>query len=132
MSFDAKSFMLKKEQWSEMTNNLEDQLKSRLSVAFLGSASSGKDSAIRALFGFDFGEVSPVPGSTKELRMIDISGNGSFIVINAPGFGDMDQSVDNSKKGERRIASFSHQEQLAQSAQSCTLDHNSNPLTFLS
>ncbi len=43
--------------WEIAATEVEDALKRTLAVAFLGSASSGKDSAIRALFGIDFGQI---------------------------------------------------------------------------
>lgn len=65
-----------------------------MTVAFLGSASSGKDSAIRALFGVDFGEISPIPGSTAEVRVVPLDAAGQVLVVNAPGFGDVRAAVD--------------------------------------
>jgi GTP-binding protein Era len=63
-------------------------------VAFLGSASSGKDSAIRALFGIDFGDISPIPGSTVRLRVAPLDPEGQVLLVNAPGFGDVRPEVD--------------------------------------
>ena len=53
--------------WEQTSAELASSLRARLTLAFLGSASSGKDSAIRAIFGVDFGEISPIPGSTTIL-----------------------------------------------------------------
>ncbi|HNH49425.1 MAG TPA: hypothetical protein PKY30_20425, partial [Myxococcota bacterium] len=47
--------------WEASESALATALSQKLTLAFLGSASSGKDSAIRALFGFDFGDISPIP-----------------------------------------------------------------------
>ena len=81
-------------EWNTLDANIEVALKESITIAFLGSASCGKDSAIRCLFGVDFGEVSPIPGSTKELRAITLGADGECVIINAPGFGDRDASVD--------------------------------------
>ncbi len=80
--------------WTELHAELDRAMAERLTLAFLGSASCGKDAAIRALFGVDFGEVDPIPGSTDELRVVDIAGDGRFLVVNAPGFGDVREEVD--------------------------------------
>lgn len=80
--------------WELASTEVEAALQQRLVVAFLGSASSGKDSAIRAIFGLDFGEVDPIPGSTAEVRVAPIDRDGNVLVVNAPGFGDVRQSVD--------------------------------------
>lgn len=82
------------EAWTSTDGALAEALKQHLVVAFLGSASSGKDSAIRALFGVDFGEVSPIPGSTSELKVIKLDDDGRVLLVNAPGFGDVRADVD--------------------------------------
>ena len=53
------------ERWALVSNAADKSLEETLVIAFLGSASSGKDSAIRALFGIDFGDIDPIPGSTE-------------------------------------------------------------------
>src|SRR5687767_10280718 len=79
--------------WAESGNALAKALSQHLTVAFLGSGSSGKDSAIRALFGIDFGEISPIPGSTDRLRVVRLPGPGDVLLVNAPGFGDIRSEV---------------------------------------
>lgn len=73
---------------------VQKTLESTLCVAFLGSASSGKDSAIRALFGLDFGEIDPIPGSTDRIRVAPVDPAGRVLVVNAPGFGDLRKGVE--------------------------------------
>lgn len=80
--------------WEESDKELREALSRSLTVAFLGSASSGKDSAIRALFGLDFGEISPIPGSTDRLRVAKLDPEGKVLLANAPGFGDVRAEVD--------------------------------------
>ncbi len=65
-----------------------------LVIAFVGAASAGKDSAIRAIFGLDFGEVDPIPGTTDRVRAVRLDREGRVIVVNAPGFGDLRRDVD--------------------------------------
>ena len=74
-------------------------LDKQLVVAFLGSASSGKDSAIRALFGVDFGQIDPIPGSTDRVRVARMDSGGHVLVANAPGFGDLRDSVESAARG---------------------------------
>lgn len=80
--------------WELSTTSVADALSHTLTLAFLGSASSGKDSAIRSLFGLDFGEVSPIPGSTERLRVVPLDTEGKVLIVNAPGFGDVRPEVD--------------------------------------
>jgi len=80
--------------WELAAGEIEKALEENLAVAFLGSASSGKDSAIRALFGIDFGQVDPIPGSTEEVRVAAVDADSRLLVINAPGFGDIRADVD--------------------------------------
>jgi GTP-binding protein Era len=77
-----------------MSSDLNEALDSRLALAVVGPASAGKDAAIRALFGVDFGEIDPVPGSTETLRLAQRDGEGRFVVVNTPGFQDVRAEVD--------------------------------------
>lgn len=80
--------------WEQSDLALREALSKSLTVAFLGSASSGKDSGIRALFGLDFGDISPIPGSTDRLRVAKLDPAGKVLLVNAPGFGDIRGEVD--------------------------------------
>lgn len=81
------------ERWELASEETQRRLEQTLAVAFLGSASSGKDAAIRALFGIDFGQVDPIPGSTERARVAPVDAERRLMVINAPGFGDLRQEV---------------------------------------
>jgi GTPase len=80
--------------WEAANAEISRALSQRLVIAFLGSASSGKDAGIRALFGIDFGQVDPIPGSTDRLRVSPMDSDGQVLVVNAPGFGDVRAEVD--------------------------------------
>ncbi|MDP2313251.1 MAG: DUF697 domain-containing protein [Pseudomonadota bacterium] len=80
--------------WEQSEVALREALSQHLTVAFLGSASSGKDSAIRTLFGIDFGDISPIPGSTVRLRVAPLDPEGQVLLVNAPGFGDIRPEID--------------------------------------
>ncbi len=80
--------------WTAASGQVAAALAQTLVVAFLGSASAGKDAAIRTLFGVDFGEVDPIPGSTTTVRVAPIDAEGRLLVVNAPGFGDIRADVD--------------------------------------
>lgn len=79
--------------WELAADEVERALQQTLAVAFLGSASSGKDAAIRALFGIDFGQIDPIPGSTAEVRVAAVDPDHHLLVVNAPGFGDLRSEV---------------------------------------
>src|SRR5437899_3016963 len=68
--------------WQEV----KDQLKRRLVIAVVGTVSSGKTTAIKSLFGIDFGNISPIPGSTTEAKVAEVGEN--VFVADVPGFGD--------------------------------------------
>jgi GTP-binding protein Era len=82
------------ERWELARRELDAALGQQLVVAFLGSASAGKDAAVRAIFGIDFGQVDPIPGSTSTLRAVPLDADGRVILVNAPGFGDLRAEVD--------------------------------------
>ncbi|MBX2797291.1 MAG: DUF697 domain-containing protein [Myxococcales bacterium] len=81
------------ERWELAASEARASLDKTLAVAFLGSASSGKDAAIKALFGLDFGQVDPIPGSTDRARVAPVDPDHHLLVINAPGFGDLRSEV---------------------------------------
>lgn len=80
--------------WELAALEIRSALQQKLAVAFTGSASSGKDSAIRALFGIDFGQIDPIPGSTDRVRVAPVDPEGNVFVVNTPGFGDVRREVD--------------------------------------
>ncbi len=80
--------------WELAAVEIRSALQQKLAVAFTGSASSGKDSAIRALFGIDFGQIDPIPGSTERVRVAPVDAEGNVFVVNTPGFGDVRKEVD--------------------------------------
>lgn len=72
---------------------LRQVVKRRVTIGVVGSPSSGKDSAIKALFGIDSGNISPVAGSTKEVSIQRIPGATALFVVNTPGLGDVVEAV---------------------------------------
>jgi GTP-binding protein Era len=84
---------LVKERWELAGARIDQALQDDLVVAFVGAASAGKDAAILALFGVDFGEVDPIPGTTDRLRAVPLDAAGRVVVVNAPGFGDLRDDV---------------------------------------
>lgn len=65
----------------------------RITVGVVGSPSSGKDAALKALFGLDAGNVSPVAGSTKEVEITRLPSATALYVVNTPGLGDVVERV---------------------------------------
>lgn len=63
----------------------------RLTLAIVGPPSSGKDSALRALFGIDTGNIDPVAGATRSAESHKLSDR--LFVLNTPGHGDVDQGL---------------------------------------
>jgi GTP-binding protein Era len=79
--------------WELAAGEVQAALRQTVAIAFLGSASSGKDSAIKALFGLDFGQIDPIPGSTSRVRVAPVDADRQVLVVNAPGFGDLRADV---------------------------------------
>lgn len=79
--------------WELAGDEVTAAMEKSLVVAFLGSASAGKDAAIRALFGLDFGQIDPIPGSTERVRVAPLDADRRVHVVNAPGFGDLRSDV---------------------------------------
>lgn len=65
----------------------------RVTIGVVGSPSSGKDAAIKALFGIDHGNIDPVAGSTREVAITRLPNATATYVINTPGLGDVVESV---------------------------------------
>ena len=72
---------------------LRQVVRHRVTIGVVGSPSSGKDAAIKAIFGVDTGNVHPVAGSTKEVAIMRLQGASALFVVNTPGMGDVVQAV---------------------------------------
>ncbi|MCB9762558.1 MAG: 50S ribosome-binding GTPase [Alphaproteobacteria bacterium] len=72
---------------------LRQQVRHRVTVGFVGSPSSGKDAAIRAIFGIDSGNIHPVAGSTREVSVTQVPDSLALFVVNTPGMGDVVEAV---------------------------------------
>lgn len=65
----------------------------RVTIGVVGSPSSGKDAGIKALFGIDTGNISPIAGSTKEVAIQRAPGATALYLVNTPGMGDVVERV---------------------------------------
>lgn len=72
---------------------LRDAVSHRLTIGVVGSPSTGKDAALRALFGFDGLNVSPVAGSTRSVEIRRLPEAPALYVVNTPGMGDVLEAV---------------------------------------
>ncbi|RME27770.1 MAG: hypothetical protein D6798_03805 [Deltaproteobacteria bacterium] len=72
---------------------LRQVVRHRVTVGVVGSPSSGKDAAIRAIFGIDTGNVHPVAGSTRTVSIQQLDAARALFVVNTPGLGDVTESV---------------------------------------
>jgi len=72
---------------------LRQSIRHRVTVGVVGSPSSGKDAAIKAIFGIDSGNVNPVAGSTKTVEITRLPMSTALYVVNTPGMGDVVESV---------------------------------------
>jgi GTP-binding protein EngB required for normal cell division len=72
---------------------LRQTVRHRVTVGVVGSPSSGKDAAIKAIFGIDSGNVNPVAGSTKTVEIARLDGATALYVVNTPGMGDIIEQV---------------------------------------
>jgi GTP-binding protein Era len=96
-NFDSKRVEEAIDQEYDLTfNELKTELNQNLAITFLGTASCGKTSAIKALFDVDLGDISPIAGSTKDVKVLRISDN--VYIADAPGFGDIQKEVSQKAK----------------------------------
>lgn len=65
----------------------------RVTIGVVGSPSTGKDAGIRALFGIETGNISPIAGSTKEVAIQRLPNSTALFLVNTPGMGDVMESV---------------------------------------
>ncbi len=72
---------------------LRQIVRHRITIGIIGSPSSGKDSALYALFGIQTGDVNPIAGSTREVAIHRVPGATALYVINTPGLGDIDAAI---------------------------------------
>jgi GTP-binding protein EngB required for normal cell division len=72
---------------------LRQAVRHRVTVGVVGSPSSGKDAAIKALFGLDTGNIDPVAGSTKTVEITQLPGSTALYLVNTPGMGDVIETV---------------------------------------
>jgi small GTP-binding protein len=69
----------------------EKETSNSLVLAFVGEVSSGKSTAIKKLFGVDPGDISPVPGTTKQLKSKLFWDN--VILLDTPGLQDVKKEI---------------------------------------
>ncbi|MCA9572384.1 MAG: 50S ribosome-binding GTPase, partial [Myxococcales bacterium] len=72
---------------------LRQTVRHRVTIGVVGSPSSGKDAAIKAIFGLDSGNVNPVAGSTKAVEITRLPDATALYVVNTPGMGDVIEQV---------------------------------------
>ena len=71
----------------------------RFTLALVGPPSVGKDAAMKAIFGFDTGNVSPIAGSTRRAAAWEVPGERGLEVLNTPGVGDTDDALTDETRG---------------------------------
>ncbi|MEL6348011.1 MAG: GTPase [Myxococcota bacterium] len=72
---------------------LRQVVRYRITVGVVGSPSSGKDAAIRAIFGVDSGNINPIAGSTRTVTITRLPSATALYVVNTPGMGDIVEEV---------------------------------------
>lgn len=80
---------------------LRQVLFNRRLIGVIGQAAVGKDSLIQRAFGIETGNISPIPGSTSEIKEYpwDVSDRFPNLadlvrVVNFPGFDDLDKGIE--------------------------------------
>jgi len=72
---------------------LRSMLQKKITIGVVGDGSSGKDSLIKAVFGFD-SKIDPIAGSTDTAMSYQLNKQGTATIVNYPGFNDYRASVD--------------------------------------
>jgi len=65
----------------------------QLRLGFVGTVDCGKSSAINNLFGIDVGDISPLPGSTKKVKIFAHPTEENLQIADLPGLGDINATV---------------------------------------
>ena len=78
---------------------LREKVDRRFVIGLVGPPSVGKDAAIKALFGVDTGNVSPVAGSTRSVCVFPLPVIEGLEVVNTPGVGDVIQDLTDETRG---------------------------------
>ena len=73
--------------------SLRQIVRHRLTIGVIGSPSSGKDAALRSLFGVDTGNINPIAGSTREVTILRLPRSTALYLVNTPGLGDVLEAV---------------------------------------
>lgn len=68
-------------------------LVNKITIGVVGDGSTGKDSLMKAVFGFD-SKIDPIAGSTDTAASYPLNERGNAVIINYPGFNDYRSSVD--------------------------------------
>lgn len=79
--------------WKEEAARLEGKMDKEVTLSFCGPVSSGKTSAIKALFQIDFGQISPLPGSTTEVKAARLPGHENVWILDTPGLQDTTKAL---------------------------------------
>ena len=72
---------------------LRQAVRHRVTIGLVGSPSTGKDAAIRVLFGVESGNISPIAGSTREVEITRLPAASALYVVNTPGLGDVVEAI---------------------------------------
>ena len=67
--------------------------RNRITIGVIGDGSTGKDSLLRAVFGIDTGQISPIAGSTSDAEIYALGDSGGIQLINYPGFEDVREKI---------------------------------------
>ncbi len=81
-------------EFTDFSNNiyeLEKGTSDCLVLSFVGEVSSGKSTAIKKLFNVNPGDISAVPGSTKQIKHKFLKKN--VLLLDTPGLGDINTSI---------------------------------------
>ena len=78
---------------------LRRRVEQRFTIGLVGPPSAGKDAAIKALFGLDTGNVSPIAGSTTTVCTYPLPAIEGLEVVNTPGLGDVEQALTDQTRG---------------------------------
>lgn len=72
---------------------LRSMLLNKITIGVVGDGSSGKDSLMKAVFGFD-SKIDPIAGSTDTAMSYQLNKKGTATIVNYPGFNDYRPNVD--------------------------------------
>lgn len=82
--------------WEEKNEELRKDLSKKLIITFAGTVACGKSTAIKKIFSLPIDNISPIPGTTEEIKIFQV--NKNVYVADTPGLFDIRSEISGKTK----------------------------------